>query len=63
MGSLMQPLLSFLKNEDGPTAVEYALILSAILAACLLAVQTVGRVTQSSFEYSKQQIVSFMQSE
>ena len=43
----MRPLISriarFLKAEDGPTAVEYAIMLSMILLACLLAVVTAGK--------------------
>ncbi len=58
--SFARPLRTFLRSDDGPTAVEYALILSAILAICLLAVQAVGRATGSSFERSSQQLSTFI---
>jgi len=32
----------FLTNEDGPTAVEYAVMLSLILVACITIVTTLG---------------------
>jgi len=39
----------FLKSEDGPTAVEYAVMLSLIIVICLSAVRTVGTNAASTF--------------
>ena len=35
-------LWAFIVDEDGPTAVEYAVMLSLIVAVCLSAITTVG---------------------
>ena len=32
----------FLKNEDGPTAVEYAVMLALIVVVCITAITTLG---------------------
>jgi len=42
-------LQRFLKSEDGPTAVEYAVMLSLIIVICLSAVRTVGNNTRTTF--------------
>jgi pilus assembly protein Flp/PilA len=35
--------LSFLKNEDGPTSVEYAVMLALTVVVCIGAVTVLGR--------------------
>ncbi|MEZ6141507.1 MAG: Flp family type IVb pilin [Zavarzinella sp.] len=35
-------LVSFLKKEDGPTAVEFAIMLALIAAVCVGVVSTLG---------------------
>lgn len=35
-------LWTFLTSEDGPTAVEYAVMLAMIILACVVTVQTLG---------------------
>ncbi len=42
-------LQRFLKSEDGPTAVEYAVMLSLIIVVCLTAVTTIGTKSKSTF--------------
>jgi pilus assembly protein Flp/PilA len=32
----------FLRNEDGPTAVEYAVMLALIIVVCIAAIATLG---------------------
>ena len=39
----------FLKSEDGPTAVEYAVMLALIVIVCLTAIQAVGTNASSAF--------------
>ena len=39
----------FLKGEDGPTAVEYAVMLALIIIVCLAAIQIIGRNANSAF--------------
>jgi pilus assembly protein Flp/PilA len=38
----MQSLKTFLVNEDGPTAVEYAVMLALIIVVCVTAIATLG---------------------
>ena len=49
----MQPLskfaINFLKNEDGPTAVEYAVMLALIIVVCITAIGTLGSNANRSF--------------
>ncbi|MDR3638839.1 MAG: Flp family type IVb pilin [Isosphaeraceae bacterium] len=42
-------VLRFLESEDGPTAVEYAIMLALILVACINIVTTLGRSASSTF--------------
>ena len=39
----------FLRREDGPTAVEYAVMLALIIVVCIAAVTTLGRSANSTF--------------
>jgi pilus assembly protein Flp/PilA len=39
----------FLKSEDGPTAVEYAVMLALIIVVCLAAVSAVGSNANARF--------------
>ena len=39
----------FLVSEDGPTAVEYAVMLALIIGVCLAAISTVGNAANSKF--------------
>jgi pilus assembly protein Flp/PilA len=49
MRRLGKTLVRFLAAEDGPTAVEYAVMLALIIVVCVGAVTTVGGKTGSSF--------------
>ncbi len=39
----------FLISEDGPTAVEYAVMLALIVIVCLTAVQSIGTKAKAKF--------------
>jgi pilus assembly protein Flp/PilA len=39
----------FLKSEDGPTAVEYAVMLALIVIVCLTAISTLGSNASKAF--------------
>jgi pilus assembly protein Flp/PilA len=41
--------LSFLRNEDGPTAVEYAVMLALIIVVCIGAITTLGQNANATF--------------
>ena len=44
-------LVSFLRNEDGPTAVEYAVMLALIIVVCIAAITTLGTNASNTFNY------------
>lgn len=39
----------FLKNEDGPTAVEYAVMLALIIVLCIVVIRQVGTSASQTF--------------
>ena len=49
MTTLTRKLRRFLVSEDGPTAVEYAVMLALIVIVCLAAISTVGTNTKTTF--------------
>jgi pilus assembly protein Flp/PilA len=50
MKSLAQKVQQFLVSEDGPTAVEYAVMLALIVIVCLTAITAVGAKTSGTFD-------------
>lgn len=50
MKKFTQIVARFLKSEDGPTAVEYAIMLALIIVVCLTAVQQLGHNANHVFE-------------
>ena len=40
---------NFLKGEDGPTAVEYAVMLALIIVVCLVAITALGTNANQTF--------------
>lgn len=42
MTKVARQLTAFLKNEEGPTAVEYAVMLALIIVVCIAAVTALG---------------------
>ena len=53
MRSLAEFFKKFLREEDGPTAVEYAVMLALIIIVAVLAIQYVGLVTNNTFNSPK----------
>jgi pilus assembly protein Flp/PilA len=49
MTRLLSLISRFLKSEDGPTAVEYAVMLALILVACISIITTLGTSISSMF--------------
>jgi len=50
MKLLAQKVHRFLVSEDGPTAVEYAVMLALIVIVCLTAIQAIGTNASSTFQ-------------
>jgi pilus assembly protein Flp/PilA len=46
---LFNQVKKFLKSEDGPTAVEYAVMLALIVIVCLTAIQAIGTNANVTF--------------
>jgi pilus assembly protein Flp/PilA len=49
MNGLVRSVKRFLVSEDGPTAVEYAVMLALIIVVCLTAIQAVGTNASMTF--------------
>lgn len=47
--SMVKSAVEFLKCEDGPTAVEYAVMLALIIVVCIAALTTLGKNANSTF--------------
>ena len=45
----MKSIVKFLKREDGPTAVEYAVMLALIIVVCIAAITTLGQKANDTF--------------
>lgn len=50
MRSLAKKVQHFLVSEDGPTAVEYAVMLALIIIVCLTAISSLGTATSAQFD-------------
>jgi pilus assembly protein Flp/PilA len=48
--------LRFLKDESGPTAVEYAVMLALIIVVCITAITTLGTNANNTFSYISTEI-------
>ena len=51
MRGLTKSLVSLMKAEDGPTAVEYAVMLALIVVVCIAAITTLGSNANSTFSF------------
>lgn len=56
MNSLAKKVQRFLASEDGPTAVEYAVMLALIVIVCLTAIQAIGTNANTTFDNVAQQL-------
>ena len=51
MRTVAKKLVAFVKAEDGPTAVEYAVMLALIVVVCIAAITTLGSNANSTFSF------------
>ncbi len=49
MNQFVTSVKKFLVSEDGPTAVEYAVMLALIVIVCLTAIQAIGTNANTKF--------------
>ena len=52
MNKIIKSVVSFVKKEDGPTAVEYAVMLALIIVVCIAAIATLGSNANNTFTRS-----------
>jgi pilus assembly protein Flp/PilA len=50
MTKFIKSVVNFVKAEDGPTAVEYAVMLALIIVVCIAAVTTLGTNASATFQ-------------
>jgi len=49
MNKFVNSVKNFLVSEDGPTAVEYAIMLALIVIVCIGAIQNIGTSANAKF--------------
>jgi pilus assembly protein Flp/PilA len=57
---MIQLFKALLREEDGPTAVEYAVMLALIVAVCVGAVHAMADATADSFDTSANELASVL---
>ena len=46
---MLKSIVTFLKREDGPTAVEYAVMLALIIVVCIGSITILGQRANATF--------------
>jgi pilus assembly protein Flp/PilA len=50
MHAFLRYVVSFLRSEEGPTAVEYAMMLALIIIVCVAAISSLGNKVDQTAE-------------
>ena len=58
MRSTLKSVVEFLKREDGPTAVEYAVMLALIIVVCIIAITALGSNASGTFDFVSTKVSS-----
>jgi pilus assembly protein Flp/PilA len=56
MFKLLRSIRQFCHSEDGPTAVEYAVMLALIVIVCLTAISSIGTNANTQFQNVSQSL-------
>ena len=56
LSNLSSFCMRFLRDEDGPTAVEYAVMLALIIVVCITAITALGTNASNTFSYVSGQV-------
>jgi pilus assembly protein Flp/PilA len=56
MRNLLQKIQRFVRSDDGPTAVEYAVMIALIVLVCFASIQAVGTNTAPVFQRTAQSL-------
>ena len=51
LANLRRQVVNFVKDESGPTAVEYAVMLALIIVVCITAITALGSNANNTFSY------------
>jgi pilus assembly protein Flp/PilA len=51
MQNLRRHLAQFLRDEDGPTAVEYGVMTALIIVVCIVSVTAIGTNSNNTYSY------------
>lgn len=46
----MKQIIKFLREEDGPTAVEYAVMLALIVVVCIVSIKAIGQNLNNNYD-------------
>ncbi|MCL4194692.1 MAG: Flp family type IVb pilin [Thermoguttaceae bacterium] len=58
MLSFANKVRRFIVSEDGPTAVEYAVMLALIVIVCLAAISNLGTAANQTFDRVQQEVTA-----
>jgi pilus assembly protein Flp/PilA len=58
MKNCLAAVKRFIANEDGPTAVEYAVMLALIIVLCIVVIRQVGTSASATFSTANSAIVN-----
>jgi pilus assembly protein Flp/PilA len=56
MRGMTKSFVNFLKREDGPTAVEYAVMLALIIVVCIIAISALGSNASGTFKFVSEKV-------
>ena len=56
MQKLQQWVADFIREDDGPTAVEYAVMLALIIVVCISAITALGSNSNNTFSFVATQL-------
>jgi len=52
LSQTLRSVVNFIRDESGPTAVEYAVMLALIIVVCITAITTLGTNANNTFSYT-----------
>ncbi len=58
MSTIQKKVIAFLNDENGPTAVEYAVMVAFIIVVSIAAITTLGTKVSSTFSTTEKKITT-----
>jgi pilus assembly protein Flp/PilA len=56
MSQSLRWIYRFLSEEEGPTAVEYAVMMALIIVVCVVSITALGTNSNNTFSYTSKQV-------